>query len=337
MSAAAVGTRVICDAAARVVACRTLCREHVGIELSLPLFPDSTAGQFLQLLCRDDREQPPRAVAWEPGRLPELVGVDWEGRRAYLRRPFSIADRWRGADGSARLLVISRAVGVGTSWLERLREGDSLSVTGPLGRGFDVAGRMGTAVLVGGGVGIPPLIYLARQLHERGQRDVLAIFGATSGDLLPIERSSEPERAGDPRACLRVPGSPRLAAIVTTDDGSLGLKGRVTDGLRGWLARRARTAPCESPMVLACGPEPMLSAVSALTREFGVGCQLCIERTMGCGLGTCLSCVVRVRDAGRDAGWRWALTCVEGPVFDRDELFDVDGAPAQSTSPPAAG
>ena len=79
-------------------------------------------------------------------------------------------------------------------------------------------------------------------------------------------------------------------------------------------------------MVFACGPEAMLHAVAARTRALDWDCQLCIETVMGCGLGTCLSCVVRVRDDRRSAGWRWALSCSEGPVFERDTLLDESAA-----------
>jgi dihydroorotate dehydrogenase electron transfer subunit len=114
-------------------------------------------------------------------------------------------------------------------------------------------------------------------------------------------------------------GRVRYPLIVTSDDGSLGLRGRVTDGLERWAGRRGGEA---APLVCACGPTPMLRAVSQLCARLGIEAQLCIETTMACGLGTCLSCVVRVHDAAREAGWRWALSCSEGPVFSRERLLD---------------
>jgi dihydroorotate dehydrogenase electron transfer subunit len=244
---------------------------------------------------------------------------------AFLRRPFSIADRYEDDEGQTRLVVISRAIGSGTQWLDARRAGETLNLTGPLGRGFRVPPEGTSLVLIGGGVGIPPLLYLSRVLHATGRRDVTVIFGAMRASLFPVRRSAPASREGSASACLQLPGDAPYDAMVTTDDGSLGMPGRVTDALRAWRqldgARRdGQTEAC----VLACGPEPMLRAVARLTRELGQACQLCIERTMGCGLGTCLSCVAKVRAPERPAGWRWAMSCTEGPVFDRDTLVEYD-------------
>lgn len=241
-------------------------------------------------------------------------------RQPFLRRPFSIADRWTDDDGSQHLVVISRAIGVGTGWLDRLRPGQVLNLSGPFGRPFCVPQRGTSLVLVGGGVGIPPLLYLARRLQELGHEDVTVIFGATTRNLFPVPLTEEPRADGTPMCCVRLPGNAPYAAAVTTDDGSFGLRGVVTDALAVW--ERSRQSQRSSTTVFACGPEGMLRAVAGRTREHGFACQLCIERTMGCGFGTCLSCVTRVRDPSRDPGWRWALTCSDGPVFERDALFD---------------
>ncbi len=305
-----------------VASCVQLCREHVAIELAPAVFPPSDPGQFLQLLCSDDHA--PRDADCESGRdgFPSPLDADFCAPRPYLRRPFSIADRWTAPDGSPRLLVISRSVGVGTRWLARLVAGDVLSIAGPLGRGFRTPPVDAPIALVGGGVGIPPMLYLARRLHELGHRDVTVIFGALSRDLLPLTLRSEPgDRA---TTCVALPGDAPYPALVTTDDGSCGLHGRVTAGLARWHGdlRGGGVAP----VVYACGPEAMLRAIADLTRKLELACQLCIERNMGCGLGTCLSCIVRVRAVDRPAGWRWGLACTDGPVFDRDDLLDY--APA---------
>ncbi len=312
--------RVVCALDARVIRNTALCREHVAIDVLAAGFPPSRPGEFLQLLCRDMEDESARAIEWKEGALPLLHDPEWTQSTAYLRRPFSIADRWETAEGSV-LQVISRNVGRGTSWLERLAPGDLLSVTGPLGRGFSLPPPDATVLLVGGGVGIPPLLYTARALHEAGHENVVAIFGATSADLLCVPLISTPAADGTPSRCALLAGEARFPAIITSDDGSAGVRGRVTDGMKAWR-RNARAD--KRPVVLACGPEPMLHAVAELTREWGAACQLCIEKHMGCGLGTCLSCVVRVRDAGRPAGWRWALSCSEGPVFERDVLVEME-------------
>ncbi len=298
------------------------CREHIELELSAATFPASAPGQFLELLCRDDAPLAPRVIEWNDDAPPALHDLRAHDDAAYLRRPFSIADRWSASDGSPRLAVISRAIGVGTRWLDGLSSGATLNVSGPLGRGFRAIAPDREVLLVGGGVGIPPLLYFARALWESGRRGATAIFGATSADLLPVRLTAPPQRDGRATPCLALPGSAAFPAIVTTDDGSLGLLGRVTDGILAWR----RAASGRAVTIAACGPSGMLRAVAALARELGAECQLCIERNMGCGMGTCLSCVVRRRDADAAEGWRWALACTDGPVFDATELLDF--APA---------
>jgi len=310
-----------CGVAARVVAAAPICRQHVSIECELPAFPPSEPGQFVQLLCRDVDHQPFGTIEWRPGGWPILSSPEFRGDTPYLRRPFSIADRCDLAGGAVRLRFLARVVGPGTRWLESLRIGGTLDLTGPLGRGFQIpTGSATSIVLIGGGVGVPPLLYLARRLWSLGERDVTVFFGARSGALLPVELTGMPAAEATPVVCASLPGGATYPAVVATDDGSLGFHGRVTDALWQWAQRRQASA--KATLVCACGPEAMLREVARITRERGFTCQLCIERHMGCGLGTCLSCVVRVRDAGEPRGWRWALACQDGPVFQRDDLLD---------------
>ncbi len=309
-----------CVVEARVGSCRLLCGGHHAADLLLPAFPPSRPGQFVQLLCGPASDVRPVAHDWPPDGFPSLADPDLCGPSPFLRRPFSIADRWTADDGSTGLRVIWRNVGVGTRWLEGLRAGQKLNVLGPLGRGFDIPQAQVSLVLVGGGVGIPPLLYLARQLHDLGWTDVTTIFGIRTRAACFLHLLGEPARDGTPTVCVELPGPAGYPSVVTSDDGSLGYPGRASDGLLAWWGRRAE--PRGPAMVMACGPEPMLQEVARLTRKLGLDCQLCIERTMGCGLGTCLSCVVRVRDPRPARGWRWALTCQEGPVFPRDDLLD---------------
>lgn len=310
----------VCAQDATVTRTHTLCRDHVQIDFALPDFPPSRPGQFLQVRCAPPRaERPPRTFEWSDGQPPSLPELAAIGRAPLLRRPFSIADR---VDENKRVVlsVISRSVGRGTTWLEALQPGDKLNITGPLGNGFRIPAPETPLALVGGGVGIPPLLYLARVLHARGHKRVVLIFGATSGDLLPVPLHAEPDAHGAPRHCVQLPGDAPFPAIVTTDDASLGLGGRVTDA----LARLHERAPATlaGGQVLACGPEPMLVAIARLTRELNVACQVCLERFMACGVGTCLSCVVRTFDPATERGWRWRLACQDGPVFDRDAVVD---------------
>lgn len=304
---------------ARVQSCTQLCREHVAIELAPAAFPPSDPGQFLQLLCSDEHSSRGAEREWRRDGFPSPTDADFLKPRPYLRRPFSLADHWTAPDGGPRLLVISRSVGVGTRRLASLVAGDLLNIAGPLGHGFRTPPLDTPVALVGGGVGIPPLLYFARRLHELGHRHVTVIFGALSRDLLPLTLRSEPQEHAT--TCVALPGDVPYRAIITTDDGSCGLHGRVTRGLRRWYDE-LRSGGGAPPKVYACGPEAMLRAVADLTRELKLACQLCIERNMGCGLGTCLSCIVRVRAAERPTGWRWGLACTDGPVFDRDDLLD---------------
>lgn len=326
-------TPYVCGALSRVVDVRAICREHVSIEVALSGFPPSHPGQFLQLLCHEERESRTLVHEWSLGRAPRLSSEEWFGHQAYLRRPFSIADRWEQDGEWTRLMVISRKVGPATAWLERLRPGDTLNLSGPFGRGFTIPDPRVPLVLAGGGVGIPPLLYLARVLSESQKHDVTMILGATTRELLPVPVVAEPARDGQVTRCVELAGAVRPAAIVTTDDGTMGLHGYVTDGLRHW--HKTRRERGKRPLVLACGPQAMLHAVAQLTRELEMDCQLCIEKPMGCGLGTCLSCIVRVRDASGPAGWRWALVCCEGPVFERDALIEFQEPVAAGSPRPA--
>ncbi|RMF78235.1 MAG: hypothetical protein D6744_10325 [Planctomycetota bacterium] len=293
-------TQRVCAIRGRVTHHERVCSEHVALSVDVGRFPPSQPGQFLQILCREDD-----------------AGVG----RAFLRRPFSIADHVTDDAGRSTLRIISRRVGVGTAWLDRRRAGDALDVSGPFGHGFELPKSDAPIVLVGGGVGIPPLLYLCRVLASEGRANAYALFGATSRNLLPIKLSAEPDRNGRPIPCAHLPGDAAVPVAVTSDDGTCGMRGRVTDALERWYGE---TRPPQDALVCACGPESMLRAVAALSRRWRLRCQLCIERTMACGMGTCLSCVVRRRDADRPEGWRWALACTEGPVFSRDDLPDYD-------------
>lgn len=298
------------------------CREHAEIEFVVPEFPASQPGQFLQVECGNPAPAEPHLHEWREGTHPTLRDREWGPPVAYLRRPFSIADRWNDSDGRVHMLILSRAVGPGTRWLEELKPGATVNISGPLGRGFELPkDRKQPVLLIGGGVGVPPLLYLARKLHEHGHPDVTLIFGAMTRTLVPLRMHAEPSTRGLPVACVQLPGSAPYPTIITTDDGTLGLRGRVTDALRAWKQQRGQSVRAQ---IYACGPERMLEAVAHDSRRFGDDAQLCIEKPMGCGLGTCLSCVVRVHDARRPAGWRWALSCTEGPCFPRDLLVEYD-------------
>ncbi len=216
-----------------------------------------------------------------------MVRGDW-GADPLLNRPLSILGE-DPARGLLRFLV--KEVGEGTRRLRALEAGESLWALGPLGRPFPDP-PAGTAALVGGGVGVPPLVYLARRLQERGHHLVFFQGARTACDVLALEELQE---AG-------------VAPVLCTEDGSLGERGLVTAPLARRLA--------EFSSVYACGPEGMLKAVQALCTG-KVPSYLSLEARMGCGYGVCLGCVVAVERNGRRG---YERVCEEGPVFEGEVI-----------------
>ncbi len=307
----------------RVVSNTFLCREHYRLVLRVASFPPTEPGQFVQISCRamDADDQAEMELTWSEEQLPKLAGNDLRSPSAVLRRPFSLAGR-RDTQGGAELEIIHRVVGVGTEWLSKLAAGDEVHLLGPLGNRFMLPPEDVPAVLVGGGVGIPPMLYLAQRLAGR---TAVAFCGALSRDLLPFTLN-EPRRAATARASvdavrpeLIVEEFARhgIPSVITTDDGSFGFRGFVTQALEQYLD--ARNA---NPVIYTCGPEPMMKRVAEIAAARGLECQIAVERTMACGMGTCQSCVIRVRrpaTAGRD--WVYRLACTDGPIFRGDELL----------------
>src|SRR5687767_14733264 len=151
-----------------VVENRLLCREHYRLVLQLPEFPPTEPGQFIQVACRDTTfdYSPEREIDWTQGQPLGRLGAELMQPLAYLRRPFSLAGRSDGPDG-VHLELIQRTVGVGTHWLADLKPGDQVDVVGPLGNTFRLPEENEVALMVGGGVGIPPMLYVAQRLAGR--------------------------------------------------------------------------------------------------------------------------------------------------------------------------
>jgi len=217
-----------------------------------------------------------------------------------LRRAFSIhAVRETGIYGGTVEFVFA-VHGKGTEWLSRLRQHDSVDVVGPLGRPFALPREPAHCVLVGGGYGAAPLFLLADALRARGCR-VDFVLGAATGDRLFGALEAK-----------------RMAASVafTTDDGSFGQQGRVSDVLPDVITRT------RADVVYACGPMAMLEAVSRIAAEAydraGIPAQVAVEEAMACGVGVCMTCVLPV--IGDDGETRMVRSCVEGPVFAADRL-----------------
>lgn len=300
--------------AARVRAVEHVCAEHVRIVFAVNDFPRSAPGQFVQVVCHDEAA-PPHATERQPGSFPQIQSADFRDRSAFLCRPFSIADRFRADDGTDCIALISRNIGPGTAFLDQLQPDDEVQLMGPLGVPYALPANDERPLLAGGGVGIPPLLYLARDLHERGVSDAIIFFGVRNQSLLPIKLLDTPAKDGGATRCLELPGGTPFPAVIASDDSSIGFHGNIVQAMSAWRALHPQD---KTPHVYSCGPDAMLRAIAAATREWDIPCQLCIERTMGCGSGTCLSCIVSVADAA--GGTRWALSCSEGPVFPRDRL-----------------
>ena len=229
-----------------------------------------------------------------------------------LRRAFAIYDvKDRGVYGGTVEFVFS-VHGKGTAWLSQRRAGDKLDVVGPLGVPFRLPKDAVSVTLVGGGYGSAPLLPLAAALRERGCR-VDIVLGAGSSDRL-----------------FGVLDAKRIAdsVAITTDDGSTGVRGRVSDVLPGVLHKG------DTDVVYACGPMAMLRAVSDLATVRGIPCQVAVEESMACGIGVCMTCVLPV--VGDDGLTRMVRSCVEGPVFlgDRVRWDDVGTVPADAVGAP---
>lgn len=291
----------------------------------------------------------PRELEWRVGGGVELRNdPDLARARAFLRRPFSLAGRREllpppphaaavvaaKGGGETELDIIYRVYGKGTRHLETLRAGDEVSLLGPLGHGFVIPKDLGLGLLVGGGVGIPPMFYLAEALHAAGKKG-LAFIGAQRRTLLPValDTGIAPTHTGTPNACTTDFARYGFASVITTDDGSVGMKGFVPEALDRYLAEALEHLPQEKIVVYCCGPTPMMRATAAVAAKHAVVCQVSLEQPMACGMGTCQSCVIRWRPKPEAAalqvvhgttaegtGWVYKLTCTDGPVFDVREI-----------------
>jgi len=238
-----------------------------------------------------------------------------------MRRAFSIHQiHQRGVYGGTVEIVFS-IEGRGTAWLARREAHEKLDIVGPLGRPFALPREPATCVLVGGGYGTAPLFPLADALRSRGCR-VDFVIGAAKEERL-----------------FGALDAKRISATltVTTDDGSVGHPGRVSDVLPDVLVSS------KADVVYACGPMGMLRAVAQIAGAAGIPCQVAVEELMGCGVGVCMTCVLPV--AGDDGVTRMVRACVDGPVFHGDRVrfddvgtipTDVYGAPSPVPAKPVA-
>ncbi len=206
-----------------------------------------------------------------------------------LRRPISIAS-YDAEKGTIRIIYEIR--GEGTQILAGLKAGDMIDILGPLGNGYTLPEPEHTCVVVGGGIGVPPLLAIA----ERFGAKATAILGFRSAQAAILEEDFQQSGAN---------------TILCTDDGTLGRKGFVTAALEELLA--SDRPDC----IFACGPMIMLKKVSEIATAHSIPCQVSLEERMACGVGACLGCACKIRRGGEEV---YLHVCKDGPVFSGEEV-----------------
>jgi dihydroorotate dehydrogenase electron transfer subunit len=254
------------------------------------------------------------AAGFQPGHFV-AVAVGGENTSMVLRRAFALYGATPSGKFAGTIAFVVAAHGAGTRWLVERKPGELLDLVGPLGNPFPMPSGPAPAVLVGGGYGTAPLIPLAEALLAAGS-PVEMIVGAASASKL----------FGELMAKRTVGG-----VTVTTDDGSAGVRGRVTDVLPPAIER------VNAEVVYACGPMAMLRAVGEVARAHAIHAQVAVEEAMACGIGVCMTCVLPVR--GSDSVSRFVRSCVDGPVFRAEQVDwdDVGRLPADLVGADAMG
>ena len=237
------------------------------LQLAVPEIAESArAGQFVNVYCADKSRLLPRPVS--------LAGID-------------------RVNGSIRLIY--RVSGAGTEEFSRLKAGDTAEVLGPLGNGFpadEVSGK--EVLLIGGGIGIPPLLETAASLKTAGC--VTAVLGYRDSHTFLAQEFA--------KVCDRV--------LIASEDGSTGTRGTVVDAIR----EDGRMGD----VWFACGPAPMLKALQTCAAENGVACWLSLEERMACGVGACLACVCKTKEVDEHSQVKNRRICKDGPVFRAEEI-----------------
>jgi dihydroorotate dehydrogenase electron transfer subunit len=216
-----------------------------------------------------------------------------------LRRPFSVFEVLKEERKTIGLSLLSKRIGPSTRLLFEAKPGDSVQCLGPLGRPFAPVAAPEEAWLVAGGVGLAPFATLAEALRARNAAVRLYYGARRAAELFYLDLF---ERMG-------------VNLVLATEDGSRGERGRVTVPLERDLKARAGKS---NLVIYACGPEPMLAAVSRLSVVHSRPCQVSVERVMGCGIGGCYSCVIPIKTA--EGTWHHVRSCLAGPVFRGDEI-----------------
>lgn len=217
----------------------------------------------------------------------QFLSVYCEDGAKLLPRPISICDIDKE---QGRLRMVYRVAGAGTKEISEKQAGDTIEVMGPLGNGYDLSqGKQ--AVLIGGGIGIPPMLALAKAL-------------SCEKTIVLGYRDSQTFLREEFEACGKV--------VISTDDGSLGTKGNALDAIRA--------NGVTGDMIFACGPTPMLKGVKAFAAEQGIPAQLSLEERMACGIGACLACVCQSKEVDHHSHVHNKRVCKDGPVFWAEDI-----------------
>lgn len=224
------------------------------------------------------------AESAKPG---QFISVYSKDGAKLLPRPISICEVDKEA---GRIRIVYRVVGAGTEEFATYQAGDDVTIMGPLGNGFPMVSAEKRAFLIGGGIGIPPMLELAKQLPCKKQM----ILGYRDQLFLDEE--------------FRAYGQ----VYVATEDGSTGTRGNVLDAIR--------EQGLEADVIFACGPTPMLRAIKAYAMEQGIECYLSLEEKMACGIGACLACVCQSKEIDHHSQVHNKRICKDGPVFRAEEV-----------------
>lgn len=275
---------------------------------------------------------PEIAAAAHAGQFVDLYTKD---KSKILPRPISICGIDKTA-GTLRLFYRVTGVGSGTEELSALQEGETVRVLGPLGNGFplDEAFRTRKIFLIGGGVGIPPMLETARELFEPGQDQARMVIrqlamslksGMDQKEALNLMESADSKAEEKPLEIISVLGYrnqdtfladefARYGGVyLATEDGSVGTKGNVLDAIR--------EQGLEGDMIFACGPKPMLRALKAYAEEKQIPCYVSMEERMACGIGACLACVCQSTELDDHSHVKNKRVCKDGPVFNAEDII----------------
>lgn len=273
-------------------------------------FEAAVPGQFLEMDLSGLSLPPEKNI---PSHLHRLAN-----RQIILRRPFSFSEILvtPTQDGPCvKLEILYCVLGPATLRMMTLQSGDTLSLIGPLGNGFSIPKTLKQAVLIAGGMGAPPLLHLGSYLmHHHPTVRTICFAGARSCEDLPFTLKIG-NLTGLVLEEFDVLG---VDSRVATDDGSAGFRGYVTDCARHWL--QSNPVDPDDTVVYACGPEPMLAGTVRLAADFGLPCQVSMERMMACGIGLCQSCAIEIQTPKSDET-EYKLCCKDGPVFDSKKVI----------------